>query len=108
MNKNMIELLELNHRLASLQAEFLERVAKSGFFSADLWLEEKKISDLDEIVFLRKYLREINKRFVRFCIKDGYAAYWKPNQLGREHLCRKLKLADIELTNIIKNKRGEQ
>jgi hypothetical protein len=38
----MIELLELNHRLASLQAEFLQRVAKSGFFSADLWLEEKK------------------------------------------------------------------
>jgi hypothetical protein len=88
--------------------ELIREISSRGFFGVRIWLDDNEINDLDEIIFLRKYLREINKRFVKFCIKDGYAAYWKPNQLGREHLCRKLKLTDIELTNIIKNKRGEQ
>ena len=104
----MSELLNINNNLTSSLNELIREISSRGFFGVRIWLDDNEIIDLDEIIFLRKYLREINKRFVRFCIKDGYAAYWEPNQLGREHLCRKLKLADIELTNIIKNKRGEQ
>ena len=104
----MSELLNINNNLTSSLNELIREISSRGFFGVRIWLDDNEINDLDEIIFLRKYLREINKRFVRFCIKDGYAAYWEPNQLGREHLCRKLKLTDIELTNIIKNKRGEQ
>ena len=103
----MSELLNINNNLTSSLNELIREISSRGFFGVRIWLNDNEINDLDEIIFLRKYLREINKRFVRFCIKDGYAAYWEPNQLGREHLCRKLKLTDIELTNIIKNKRGE-
>tara|TARA_B110000008_G_scaffold279523_2_gene326986 strand:+ start:1856 stop:2167 length:312 start_codon:yes stop_codon:yes gene_type:complete len=103
----MSELLNINNNLTSSLNELIREISSRGFFGVRIWLDDNEINDLDEIIFLRKYLREINKRFVRFCIKDGYAAYWEPNQLGREHLCRKLKLTDIELTNIIKNKRGE-
>ena len=104
----MSELLNINNNLTSSFNELIREISTRGFFGVRIWLDDNEINDLDEIDFLQKYLREINKRFVKFCIKDGYAAYWKPNQLGREHLCRKLKLTDIELTNIIKNKRGEQ
>ena len=103
----MSELLNINNNLTSSLNELIREISSRGFFGVRIWLNDNEINDLDEIIFLRKYLREISKRFVRFCIKDGYAAYWEPNQLGREHLCRKLKLTDIELTNIIKNKRGE-
>ena len=103
----MSELLNINNNLTSSLNELIREISSRGFFGVRIWLDDNEINDLDEIIFLRKYLREINKRFVRFCIKDGYATYWEPNQLGREHLCRKLKLTDIELTNIIKNKRGE-
>jgi hypothetical protein len=103
----MSELLNINNNLTSSLNELIREISSRGFFGVRIWLNDNEINDLDEIIFLRKYLREINKRFVKFCIKDGYAAYWEPNQLGREHLCRKLKLTDIELTNIIKNKRGE-
>jgi len=104
----MSELLKINNNLTSSLNGLIREISTRGFFGVRIWLDDNEINYLDEIIFLRKYLREINKRFVKFCTKDGYAAYWEPNQLGRKHLCRKLKLTDIELTNIIKNKRGEQ
>jgi len=101
----MNDLLKINNNLTSLLNELMKVISTRGFFGARIWLENNEIDDLGEIIFLRKYLREVNKRFEKFCMKEGYKAYWAPHQLGREHLCRKLDLTDIELTHIIKDKR---
>tara|TARA_B110000438_G_C15566868_1_gene543640 strand:+ start:405 stop:743 length:339 start_codon:yes stop_codon:yes gene_type:complete len=91
-------LLTINKNILSLQSELVERVVNSGFFSAFYWLEDKEIVDLNEIIFLRKYLREVIKRYKIVCSKEDYLNYQED-----EILLWKLSLADTQLTDIIKD-----
>ena len=103
---NQNDLMRISNNLTSMQDNFLNRITNSGFFSAFNWLEENQVKELDDIIFLRKYLREVMRRYRKKCSIEGYATYWEPFQMGRKHLIRKLVMTDKELKEIIKNKRG--
>ena len=71
----MNELLELNQRLSYLQGEFVNEVIKRGFWGPRAFLEENEITDLDEIIFLQKYLRHVSKQFRKVWMEEGYENY---------------------------------
>lgn len=101
--KNMNELLELNQRLSSLQGELVSEVIKRGFWGPGAFLEENEITDLDEIIFLRKYLRHFVKQFGKVWMAEDYNNYYE----ARERTKNKFHRADSELTQIIKNIRSQ-
>ena len=99
----MIELLELNQRLSYLQGEFVNEVIKRGFWGPCDFLEKHEITDLDEIIFLRKYLRHVSKQFRKVWMEEGYEYYFEAREINK----RNFRKHDRELTQIIKTKRSQ-
>jgi hypothetical protein len=99
----MNELLELNQRLSYLQGEFVNEVIKRGFWEPSAFLEEKEITDLDEIIFLQKYLRHVFKQFRKVWMEEGYENYFEAREINK----RNFRKHDQELTQIIKTKRSQ-
>ena len=86
----MNELLELNQRLSYLQGEFVNEVIKRTFWGPGAFLEKHEITDLNEIIFLQKYLRHVFNHFE-----------------AREINKRKFRKHDQELTQIITTLRSQ-
>ena len=94
----MSELLKINNNLTSSLNGLIREISTRGFFGVRIWLDDNEINDLDEIIFLRKYLREVIKRYKIVCSKEDYLNYQED-----EILLWKLSLADTQLTDIIKD-----
>jgi|TARA_B110000977_G_scaffold59172_1_gene80317 hypothetical protein len=97
----MDELLELNKRLSYLQGEFVNEVIKRGFWGPGAFLEENEITDLDEIIFLQKYLRHVFRQCRKAWMEEGYENHFEAREINK----RKFRKHDKELTEIIKTKR---
>ena len=99
----MNELLELNQRLSYLQGEFVKEVIQRSFWGPGAFLEEHQITDLDEIIFLQKYLRHVFKQFRKAWMEEGYENHFEAREIHK----RNFRKHDKELTQIIKTKRGQ-
>ena len=99
----MNELLALNQKLASLQGELVSEVTTQGFWHVEVFLEEYEITDLNEIIFLHKYLRHVFKQFRKIWMEEGYPNYWEAKDTSK----RKFRRHDRELTQIIQTLRSQ-
>jgi hypothetical protein len=99
----MKDALELNQRLSYLQGELVSEVITRGFWGPSAFLEENEITDLDEIIFLQKYLRHVFKQFRKVWMEEGYENYWEAKDITK----RNFRSHDRELTQIIKTLRSQ-
>jgi len=99
----MKDALELNQRLSYLQGELVSEVITRGFWGPSDFLEENEITDLDEIIFLQKYLRHVFKQFRKVWMEEGYENYWEAKDITK----RNFRSHDRELTQIIKTLRSQ-
>ena len=99
----MNELLELNQRLSYLQGEFVNEVIKRTFWGPGAFLEKHEITDLNEIIFLQKYLRHVFKQFRKVWMEEDYENHFEAREINK----RNFRKHDKELTQIIKTKRSQ-
>ena len=99
----MNELLELNQRLSYLQGEFVNEVIKRSFCGPSTFLEKHEITDLDEIIFLQKYLRHVFKQFRKVWMEESYESHFEAREINK----RNFRKHDQELTQIIKTPRSQ-
>ena len=99
----MNELLELNQRLSYLQGEFVNEVIKRTFWGPGAFLEKHEITDLNEIIFLQKYLRHVFKQFRKVWIEEDYENHFEAREINK----RKFRKHDQALTQIITTLRSQ-
>ena len=99
----MNELLELNQRLSYIQGEFVNEVIKKTYRWPRAFLEKHEITDLNEIIFLQKYLRHVFKQFRKVWMEEDYENHFEAREINK----RNFRKHDQELTQIIKTKRSQ-
>ena len=101
----LIKFLKLNKQLCYFQSEFINEVIKRVFWGPRYFLEENKITNLDDITFLRTYLRyflnKIKNHAEKQCQEDSFILCGE----SLDHYLEKFKRADKELTKIIREKK---
>ena len=99
----MKDVCELNQRLSYLQSELANEVIKRTFWGPSVFLEENEITDLDEIIFLQKYLRHVFKQFRKVWMEEDYENHFEAREINK----RKFRKHDQELTQIITTLRSQ-
>ena len=101
----LIRFLKLNKKVVYFHSELVNEVIKRVFWGPRYFLEENKITNLDDITFLRTYLRyflnKIKNHAEKQCQEDSLILCGE----SLDHYLEKFKRADKELTKIIREKK---
>lgn len=100
---NQIRYLNFNlcYRQFLLVKETIDRV----FWGPRYFLEEKNISDLEDILFLRAYLRYFLNKIKTYSEKQNKEDFSISCRGSLDHIICKFEKADQELTKIIREKK---
>lgn len=98
--------MKLNKKLVYFHSELVNEVIKRVFWGPRYFLEEKNISDLQDILFLRAYLRYFLNKIKTHSEKQNKEDSSISCKGSLDHIICKFEKADQELTKIIKEKRG--
>mgnify|MGYP000668957136 CR=1 FL=1 len=101
----LIRFVKLNKKLVYFHSELVNEVIKRVFWGPRYFLEEKNISDLEDILFLRAYLRYFLNKIKTHSEKQNKEDSSILCGARLDHYLEKFKRADKELTKIIKEKK---
>lgn len=105
MNK-VSQIRKLNFNLCWRQFLIVKETIDRVFWGPRCFLEEKNISDLQDILFLRAYLRYFLNKIKTHSEKQNKEDSSISCRGSLDHIICKFEKADQELTKIIKEKRG--
>lgn len=97
--------MKLNKKLVYFHSELVNEVIKRVFWGPRYFLEEKNISDLQDILFLRAYLRYFLNKIKTHSEKQNKEDSSISCKGSLDHIICKFEKADQELTKIIREKK---
>ena len=95
----------MKHKILQQSNDLVSAIIDRVFWGPRYFLEENKITNLDDITFLRTYLRyflnKIKNHAEKQCQEDSFILCGE----SLDHYLEKFKRADKELTKIIREKK---
>ncbi|MDA7642301.1 hypothetical protein N8705_01155 [Gammaproteobacteria bacterium] len=95
----------MKHKILQQSNKLVSAIIERVFWGPRYFLEENKITNLDDITFLRTYLRYFLNRIKKHAERQGKEDTLISRDGCLDHLIGKFKRADQEITKIIKEKK---